>query len=207
MTDDPVEQTRATYDRVAEDYDRTTQQPSAELLAFRAAFAASVSGPVADLGCGPGRDLGAFRAAGITALGVDLSSGMLRRAARAGLPVVRGDLRRPPLRPRTLDGIWSCAALLHVPRPDVPATLAAWHALLRPGGHLALSTSLGDDEGWELVPYEGPGPKGGALHRWFVHHDEAELLGLLDSAGFTVRSHEQRAGHRNWTMIRATASP
>jgi SAM-dependent methyltransferase len=205
MSEDVVEQTRATYDRVAEDYDRTTKAPSPELLAFRDSFIASVSGPVADLGCGPGRDLGAMRATGITALGVDLSTGMLRRAARAGLPVVRGDLRHPPLRPGSLGGIWSCAALLHVPRPDVPSTLATWHSLLRPGGHLALSTSLGNDEGWELVPYEGPGPKGGKLHRWFVHHDEDQLLAMLTTAGFTVTSHEQRVSHRHWTMIRAVS--
>jgi SAM-dependent methyltransferase len=205
VSEDPVDQTRATYDRVAEDYDRTTKEPSPELLAFRDGFADSVTGPVTDLGCGPGRDLGALRTAGLIAIGVDLSTGMLRRAARAGLPVVRGDIRRPPLRPGSLGGIWSCAALLHVPRPDVPSTLAAWHALLRPGGHLGLSTSLGDDEGWELVPYAGDGPKGGELHRWFVHHDEEALLGLLTAAGFTVLFHEQRVSHRHWTMIRASA--
>jgi SAM-dependent methyltransferase len=205
MNDDPVDQTRATYDRVAEDYDRTTQAPSPELLAFRSSFAASVESPVADLGCGPGRDLRVFRDTGLTAFGIDLSTGMLARARRAGLPVVRGDLRSPPLRARSLGGIWSCAALLHVPRDDVPATLAGWHALLRPGGHLGLSTSLGGDEGWELVPYAGEGPGGGELHRWFVHHEEAELLALLTAAGFTVESHQQRVSHRHWTMIRATA--
>ena len=198
-------QTRATYDRVAEDYDRRTSGPEPEFVAFRSAFAADVDGTVADLGCGPGRDVAALRDGGVRAVGVDLSTGMLQRAARAGLPVARGDLRSPPIRTGSLGAIWSSAALLHVPRPDVPRTLAAWHALLRPGGHLGLSTSLGGDEGWELVPYTGPGPTGGELHRWFVHHDEADLLGLLATAGFTVRSHVQRVSHRHWTMIRATA--
>jgi hypothetical protein len=87
----------------------------------------------------------------------------------------------------------------------VPSTLAAWHALLAPGGHLGLSTSLGGDEGWELVPYAGEGPQGGELHRWFVHHDEDDLLGMLITAGFTIRSHVQRTSHRTWTMIRAVA--
>jgi SAM-dependent methyltransferase len=205
VTDDPVEQTRATYDRVAEDYDRRTAGPGPEFVAFRSAFAAIVEGTVADLGCGPGRDVAALREEGVTAIGVDLSTGMLARASRAGLPVVRGDLRRPPMRPGSLGGIWSSAALLHVPRPDVPSTLAGWHALLRPGGHLGLSTSLGGDEGWELAPYEGDGPGGGELHRWFVHHDEDQLLAMLTTAGFTVRSHAQRTSHRRWTMIRATA--
>ncbi|MDT7570905.1 MAG: hypothetical protein QOE05_1079 [Actinomycetota bacterium] len=205
MTEDPVEQTRATYDRVAADYDRRTSGPEPEFVAFRSAFAADVDGTVADLGCGPGRDVAALREAGVTAVGVDLSTGMLARAAGAGLPVVRGDIRRPPLRPQSLGAIWSSAALLHVPRTDVPSTLAAWHGLLRPGGHLGLSTSLGGDEGWELAPYAGKGPEGGELHRWFVHHDETELLGMLTAAGFAVRSHVQRISHRHWLMVRATA--
>jgi SAM-dependent methyltransferase len=204
VSDDLVAQTRATYDRVAEDYDRRTSGPGPEFVAFRSAFAADVNGTVADLGCGPGRDVAALREHGVTAVGFDLSTGMLARAARAGLPVVRGDIRRPPLRPGSLGGIWSSAALLHVPRPDVPSTLAAWHALLRPGGHLGLSTSLGGDEGWELAPCDGDGPGGGELHRWFVHHDEGELLAMLTAAGFSVRSHLQRESHRRWLMVRAT---
>jgi SAM-dependent methyltransferase len=205
VTEDAVEQTRETYDRVAADYDRRTSGPDPEFVAFRATFAGDVDGTIADLGCGPGRDLAAFRAAGLTAFGVDLSTGMLRRAAGAALPVVRGDIRRPPVHAGALGGIWSSAALLHVPRPDVPATLAAWHALLRPGGHLGLSTSLGGDEGWELAPYDGAGPGGGELHRWFVHHDQDDLLGMLISAGFTIQSHVQRTSHRHWLMVRATA--
>lgn len=205
MSDDLVQRTRETYDLVAEDYDRRTSGPEPEFVAFRSAFVDDVDGPVADLGCGPGRDLAAIRAADRAAIGVDLSTGMLARAVQSGLPVVRGDLRRPPLRDGSLGAIWSSAALLHVPRQDVPATLAAWHALLRPGGHLGLSTSLGGDEGWELVPYAGEGPQGGELHRWFVHHDEDDLLGMLITAGFAVRSHVQRSSHRTWTMIRATA--
>jgi SAM-dependent methyltransferase len=200
---DKVEQTRATYDRVAEDYDRRTSGPEQPFVAFRSDFANTVESPVADLGCGPGRDVAALRAAGVSAFGVDLSTGMLHRALAAGLPIVQGDLRRPPLRERSLGGIWSSAALLHVPRSDVTATLAAWHALLRPGGHFALSTSLGGEEGWELVPYAGEGPQGGELHRWFVHYEKDELLDLVAAAGFTVTSYDEQALHRRWAMIRA----
>jgi len=52
------------------------------------------------------------------------------------VPVVGGDLRRLPVADESLDGIWSCASLLHVPRNEVPATLRSWRAALRPEGAL-----------------------------------------------------------------------
>ncbi|MBK5305129.1 MAG: class I SAM-dependent methyltransferase [Frankiaceae bacterium] len=205
MSEDVVEQTRATYDRVAVDYDASNPSPAPEFATFRTAFAKQAGGIVADLGCGPGRDLAALRDAGVRALGVDLSPGMLAVARGRGVDVVQGDLRRPPIRDGSLGAIWSSAALLHVPRADVANTLAAWHALLRPGGLLGLSTSLGGGEGWELVPYAGEGPRGGELHRWFVHHERDELLAHVAAAGFSVTSCEERTSHRQWAMIRATA--
>jgi SAM-dependent methyltransferase len=193
---DPVDTTRLTYDRIARSYAERSGTPTPELRAFRGRFAALAHGPVADLGCGPGRDLGELRAAGLPAIGVDLSPGMLALAKEHG-PVVRGDLRRPPLADGSLGGIWSSAALLHVPRAEVGATLDAWHRLLRPGGVLELSTSLGPDEGWEPVPYD---PE---VRRWFVHHEEAALLGLLQRSGFVIEGVEHRETHRRWLMVLA----
>lgn len=198
-------ETRATYDRVAVDYQRRTQDPPEAFARFRSEFSAAVTGRVVDLGCGPGRDLGWLREQRHTAFGVDLSPGMLALARSAGRPVVRGDLRCPPIQPSVVQAIWSSAALLHVPREDVPRTLAAWHALLTPGGRLGLSTSLGGDEGWELVPYAGGDPQGGDLHRWFVHHTVEGLTGLLTEAGFTVLSTESREAGREWLMVHAVA--
>lgn len=204
VTEDPVAATQATYDEIAPAYDEQTRAESDEYRAFREAFIRQVTGRVADLGCGPGRDLEPLAAAGLDVVGVDRSDGMLAVARTRGC-VVRGDLRRPPLRPGSLGGVWSSAALLHVPREQVSETLRAWHVLLAPGGLLGLSTSLGDDEGWERVPYAKPGPFPGPLHRWFVHHDEGALLAQLREAGFTVTSSTRRSSHRDWLMVLATA--
>ena len=199
--------TAATYDRIAQEYAARSddQDASPEFLAWRTGLLDS-PGPLVDLGCGPGRDLAAFAAAGVV-LGVDRSAGMLALAVRRGLPVVRGDLRAPPVRPGSVGTVYSCAALLHVPREQVPATLRAWHALLRPGGWLHLSTSLGGGEGWEVVPYAPDrGPRGGQrLQRWFVHHELDELLATLADAGFVVERAETRTSHRTWAMVSARA--
>ena len=77
--------------------------------------------------------------------------------------------------------------------------------MLAPGGRLGLSTSLGGDEGWELVPYAGADPEGGELHRWFVHHDLDGLTALLTTAGFTVLSTQVRTLHRTWAQVHALA--
>jgi len=208
--DDPqTSATAATYDRIAQEYaERSDDKGSSpDFLAWRTSLLNSVVGPLLDLGCGPGRDLAAFQAAGVPCLGVDLPSGMLALAAQRGLPVVGGDLRTPPIKPRSFGTVYSCAALLHVTREQVPATLRTWHALLRPEGRLHLSTSLGDGEGWEVVPYAPDrGPRGGQpLQRWFVHHELEGLLTAITDAGFVVEQAQTRTSHRTWVMVNARA--
>ena len=159
-------------------------------------------GRVADLGCGPGRDAAHFPAAGLDVVGIDASRQMARRAGQNGVPVAQADIRRVPLRPEHLDGVWSAASLLHVPRGDVARTLRSWWQLLRSEGVLGLSTSLGDGEGWEACPYDpATQPTGAPLRRWFVHHDPGALLGMLDVAGFDVVAARERVSHRRWLQV------
>jgi SAM-dependent methyltransferase len=133
---DPAAATRASYDRIAGDYAARTAEVSAQLAAWRSGFLdlLPAAALIADLGCGPGRDLAVFSRAGMAAVGLDLSEQMLRLAQAAGGRTTAGDLRRPPLKPAVFDGLWSNAALLHVPRPEVAGTLRAWRSLLRDGG-------------------------------------------------------------------------
>ncbi|MFH8484565.1 hypothetical protein [Streptomyces longisporoflavus] len=91
--------TRTAYDTVAEDYEALTR---AELgtkpldRAMLTAFTELVrpdTGPVADLGCGPGRITAFLHARGIDALGIDLSptsSRVLAAYVRASPSVARG---------------------------------------------------------------------------------------------------------------------
>lgn len=98
-------------------------------------------GPILDAGCGAGRHLAALRAAGLPAVGCDLSRDLLRVAARRAAVqgrVCQGDLRRPPL-------AGGCGAVLclftvfgYGSEDDNAALLAALAALLAPGGWLVL---------------------------------------------------------------------
>ncbi|GGS96941.1 class I SAM-dependent methyltransferase [Nonomuraea spiralis] len=198
---DPIAHTTATYDRIASDYDERFTDPPPAFAAFRERFASALpaGARIADLGCGPGRETAWFKERGLAPVGVDRSIGMAKLAAGRGVPAVLGDLRYPPLPPASVDGIWSAAALLHVPSEQTEPTLRAWHAALRPGGVLGLITALGESEGWEPVPYRTE------YERWFVHRDPGTLLAALDACGFEVSWHESNATHRTWFNVLATA--
>ncbi|MEW9547373.1 trans-aconitate 2-methyltransferase [Nonomuraea sp. NPDC050783] len=198
MEEDPVTRTTAGYDDVAPVFAEHTEHPAPEFVAFRGRFAAVLPpGRVADLGCGPGRDAAWFRERGLSVVAIDRSAGMLRLAAARGVPAVLGDLRRPPLAPGSLAGLWSSAALLHVPAAETGPTLRAWAATLRPGGVLGLSTSAGDGESWEYHGYDTE------LTRYFVHRDPDTLLAELESAGFEVLEHERTVQRRTWLSVLA----
>ncbi len=64
------------------------------------------AGPVLDLACGTGRHLTALRRRNPLAFGLDLSEALLGEASADLKPwLLRGDMRRLPVRPGTLSGI------------------------------------------------------------------------------------------------------
>jgi len=77
--------------------------------AIRTALAAAPElgqGPVLDLACGTGRHLAPLRRRNPLAFGLDLSAHLLREAPTALRPwLLRGDMRRLPLRSASLSGI------------------------------------------------------------------------------------------------------
>jgi len=206
VNDDRVASTRTTYDLIADDYHaRNTGGTEPRDWYDEVTVGLPPGGRVADLGCGPGLDAAALREKGFDTVGLDLSTSMLFLARGYGVPVVQGDLRRLPFRDGALDGVCSSAALLHVPREETVATLAEWRRVTRPGGALALVTSNGDDEGWEVVPYAPPPEGEPDRRRWFVHRTRDELVTALGDAGWTVEHVGARESHRRWHLVRARA--
>ena len=206
MGADALWETAASYDRVVDSYEAQVRIPAPQRTAFRDLFTSRLrgGGQVLDAGCGPGQDAEHFQRLGWSILAVDASRNMVLRARERGCAAVVGDLRRLPVADRSLDGLWSSASLLHVPRPEVGGTFARWADLLRPGGILGLITSLGHDEGWEAVPYApGAQHQGVPLRRWFVHHERDALIELVQRTGLLIDHVEERAGHRHWLQLLA----
>ncbi|HET9732614.1 MAG TPA: class I SAM-dependent methyltransferase [Acidimicrobiales bacterium] len=209
MTDstgqDRTAHNQATYDRIAPLYTRRQLEHQAAGGTFwadlQAAFVRRLGhgGRVADLGCGPALDGRRLAEAGLRAVGVDRSSGMLAEAATV-LPgrVTQGDLRRLPLADARLDGVWCAASLLHVPEPHTSLVLNEFSRVLRPAGTLALVTALGEStSAWEPVPYAP------AESRWFVYRSRAVLLAELDRAGFVSLDVAELEASRHWIAILA----
>ncbi len=195
---DPVAATRATYDEIAPRYVRESK-PFPE-LADDIAWLIDVVGAdaaVAEIGCGPGRDLRALRAAGLRVVGFDLSAAQLRAGGLDGgaAPVVVADMRALPLRTAAVDALWCQAALLHIPHAYVPETLAGFARVVRPGGAIYLSVNEGDGEGWQSSGFDRA--------RWYTGHREDGLRTMLPAAGFEVTYVRHTTTNRDWLSVRA----
>jgi SAM-dependent methyltransferase len=143
----------------------------------------SGAGPfrILDLGCGPGRDLKAFKDMGHEAIGLDGSARFVELARRfSGCEVWRQDFLRLELPPEFFDGIFANASLFHVPSQELPRVLKELWATLKPGGALFSSNPRGDnEEGWS-----GP--------RYGVFYEYDRWTAFLSGAGFRELTHYYR---------------
>lgn len=93
---------------------------------------------VLDVGCGTGTQVVKLRAAGLCAVGIDISPAMLRRgrAKKSGgaSSLVLGDALRLPFPDHVFDGLVFSFALHEKPHPQRLAMLAEGRRVLKPGG-------------------------------------------------------------------------
>jgi SAM-dependent methyltransferase len=113
----------------------------AVLAAFAESVQAAGGGPVAELGCGPGRITARLRDLGLDAFGVDVSSAMIdvARAEHPGLRFEVGSMDALELADGELAGIVSWYSIIHAAPEDLPAYFAEFRRTLAPGGHLLVA--------------------------------------------------------------------
>ncbi|MYW10429.1 methyltransferase domain-containing protein [Streptomyces sp. SID2563] len=189
--------TRASYDTVAADYAAlladelaTKHLDRAMLGAFAAYVREEGGGPVADLGCGPGRVTAYLRDLGLDASGTDLSPGMVAEARRR-YPDLRfevGTMSALDLPDGSLGGAVAWYSLVHTPPRELGPYVAEFRRVLAPGGHLLLAFKAGDDEGVRLEHAYGH-----AVDLDVYRFDPDRVAGLLEEAGFEERARLVRA--------------
>ncbi|MGK5741537.1 class I SAM-dependent methyltransferase [Micromonospora sp. URMC 103] len=195
---EPITETQRTYDAISTTYARVNSTIDPRLLEDIALLTARLpsGGMVADVGCGPGREVKLLRERGLRVIGFDLSLGQLRTGGMPG--VAQADMRQLPLRSGAVDAVWCQAALLHIPRKAVPAVLGEFARTIRPGGQLYLNVTEGDGEGWETASNYGSNRR-----RWFTFHRLPDLTALLVTAGFKVHHTSQTRSSRTWLALHA----
>lgn len=124
------------FDRVAPVYDRLKPATDRAKLAPGLDLATRDVRWVLDVGGGSGQGLRTLRADGTSGAVVDAAPGMVARAHRRGLPAVRGDATRLPVRDGSVDAVLVLDALHHM--PDPAAVVAETARVLAPGGVLVV---------------------------------------------------------------------
>jgi len=156
---DHVAQTIGTYDQIAPAYHLTATPEMRGWLenAMREFFPRLPGRSVLVAGCGDGRDSRFLRDRGARVVSIDLSEGMLA-VARAADPegsYLQCDFREVSSINQNFDGIWACACLYHLTKPEFRSCVADFARLLNPGGLLFVNLKLGAGAGFIEVPREG----------------------------------------------------
>ncbi|HET6583376.1 MAG TPA: methyltransferase domain-containing protein [Nannocystaceae bacterium] len=128
---------RAYYDAFSERYDRGRDRGYHKLIDDQAAALVrrvGEGGDVLEVGCGTGLLLQRVAGFARTAIGIDLSPGMLERARARGLEVVEGSATALPFTDDRFDVAYSFKVLSHV--PELERALAEMLRVVRPGGHI-----------------------------------------------------------------------
>ncbi|NYI89408.1 SAM-dependent methyltransferase [Amycolatopsis endophytica] len=193
---DFLERARDSYDRVAESYASFVRPRFAADAVGRGmlgAFAELVTGPVADVGCGPGHVTAHLDGLGTDVFGVDLSPEMVA-VARRTYPHLRfdvGSMTALDLPDGELGGIVAWWSIFHVPPAVLPAVLAGFARTLAPDGHLLIGFHAGNAQLHPEAAYGQP-----------VNYD-AYLLPpdhvakLLKRAGFDLTARVDLAGTKH----------
>ncbi|MEU0698818.1 class I SAM-dependent methyltransferase [Streptomyces niveus] len=193
-TDGWLDDTRTSYDTVATSYaDLTrhfldeTPHERAVLALFADRVRAQGGGPVADVGCGPGRITAHLRQLGVDAFGMDLSPGMIEVARRdyPGLRFDLGSMTDLDLPDASITGLVAWYSLIHIPDDEIRSVLAHFRRVIRPGGPLVISFHTGDEARLKTEGYGGH-PMKVHVHR----RQHAQLITWLNDAGFAVESHQ-----------------
>ena len=183
--------TRAAYDATANDYATTVPAQLDDMPVSRAIFAAFAelvrangTGPVADVGCGPGHITELLHRHGLDIHGTDLSPAMIA-AARRRYPHLRfetGSMLRIDRPDAALAGLVAHYSIIHIPWENRDALFAEFRRVLRPGGQLLLGFQIGAERRQRDESFGKP------VRLVSFRQTPQQVTELLHRNGFTVHT-------------------
>ncbi len=187
---------RVFYDAIAVEYADLFRSELADKpweRAFLGILAELTTGPVADVGCGPGRVTGYLRDRGLDVSGIDLSPGMLAvaRAAHPDVTFTEGSMLALDLPDGSLGAVVAWYSTIHLTDAQLPVAFAEFRRVLTPGGLLALAFQVGDE------PLHVAEPFGKPVTLEFHRRQPDAVAAVLAAAGFEVRAQMVREPEEN----------
>ncbi len=147
------------YDRIAEDYckrifDELAHKPLDRQLLQRLANTVK-SGPICDLGCGPGHVARFLKSCGADVFGIDLSPRMIELARRLTpeIQFFEGNMLSLEVADDSCGAIAAFYSIIHLTPEELPKVFLEFKRVLRPRGTLLLAFHVGkenvhEDELW-----------------------------------------------------------
>jgi 2-polyprenyl-3-methyl-5-hydroxy-6-metoxy-1,4-benzoquinol methylase len=171
---DPIKSTVQFYEEHAQEYFERTV--SADLSPIYDEFSKWVppGSKVLDAGCGSGRDVKNLHLRGFDVMGIDGSAALVKLARQYSGANCRTMRLENINFVRRFDGIWSCASLLHVPKPKLISVLRRLGRAMVEGGTLYASVQVGKGE---MLAPDG---------RYFAYFTTGEFTDYLIAAGLVV---------------------
>ncbi|WP_406150314.1 class I SAM-dependent methyltransferase [Streptomyces anulatus] len=182
---------RESYDTVASDYFEQVKPPAeldplsrGMLNVFAEVVRTAGLGPVADLGCGPGKVTAYLAERQVPAFGIDLSPAMveLARSAHPNLRFSVGSMTSLPIEDDNLGGILAYYSTHHTPSTLLPVVFDEFHRTLAPGGCLMLAGHVG--AGQHLRPTQAYGGNPVSYESYLLPPDR--IAELLKQAGLVL---------------------
>ena len=186
----------SSYDALAREYashisDELNHRPMERDLLRQLAQAVRNTGPICDVGCGPGHVAAYITQFGADVFGLDLSFELLMEARRASPEIVfaQGDMLELPIASGSLGGIVAFYSIIHFDDEQLARAFSEMRRALVPGGRLLLGFHVGTET---VHPGELWGIKVDFNARFFMIED---LVSRLAEAGFTVVGTFRRNPH------------
>lgn len=196
---------RATYERIAEPFAASREEPWPEVLSFATSLPEAAR--IADVGCGNGRHARALAASGHAVVAADFARNLLligRRGSRGRLwgqhiSWIQAEATTLPLRSGSMDAALCVAVLHHLPSVDERiVALRELRRILRSGGRAFVSVWAFDQprfrkavEARQHLPPDVRGdveipwtmPDGVVIPRYYHLFQEGELEELIIESG------------------------
>ncbi len=177
-----VQHTKKVYEKTAEHYDSIRRDVS-EMKYLTDFFIKNVKGnEILDMGCAAGRDAKYFHDEGLDVTGIDFTKKFIQmsRLKAPKARFIQMDIRDLKFKDDKFDGIWCCAALLHIRKKQDKKTLKGFRRILRNNGLLYISVKKGTGEKMVMKEeYLGN-------EKFFAFYDKEEFEELVKKSGFKI---------------------